>query len=121
MRFRASLLAAAVICIAWAGFTGMAVVAAAAEPGYMPVDSMPVNSRAMAHKRAVPPPEARVDINHASVDELMKVPGMTRTWAGRIARYRPYPSKRDLLDRGVVSSAVYDRIKDYVIAHRDKQ
>jgi DNA uptake protein ComE-like DNA-binding protein len=67
-----------------------------------------------------PPPEARADINHASVDELMKVPGMTRTWAGRIVRFRPYRTKLDLVERGVVSSEIYDRIKDYVIAHRDK-
>ena len=68
-----------------------------------------------------PSPEARVDINHATLDELLKVPGMTRSWAGRIVRFRPYRTKQDLLDRGVLSSEVYDRIKDYVIAHRDKQ
>jgi len=68
-----------------------------------------------------PAPEARVDINHASMDELLKVPGMTRSWAGRIVRYRPYRTKQDLLEHGVVSSEVYDRIKDYVIAHRDAQ
>jgi competence protein ComEA len=69
----------------------------------------------------MPPPEARVDINHASIEELLKVPGMTPSWAGRIVRFRPYRSKQDLLDRGVLPSDVYDRIKDYVIAHRDKQ
>jgi DNA uptake protein ComE-like DNA-binding protein len=68
-----------------------------------------------------PPPEARFDINHATAAELLKVPGMTPSWAGRIVRFRPYYSKLDLLDRGVVTSQVYDRIKDYVIAHRDKQ
>jgi DNA uptake protein ComE-like DNA-binding protein len=68
-----------------------------------------------------PPPEARIDINHATVEELLKVPGMTRSWAGRVVRFRPYRTKADLLDRGVVSGEVYDRIKDYVIAHRDKQ
>ena len=68
-----------------------------------------------------PPPEARIDINHASVKELLKVPGMTPSWAGRIVRFRPYRAKDDLLERGVVTSKVYDRIKDYVIAHRDKQ
>jgi DNA uptake protein ComE-like DNA-binding protein len=68
-----------------------------------------------------PPPEARIDINHASLDELLKVPGMTRSWAGRIVRFRPYHTKQDLLERGVVTSEVYGRIKDYVIAHRDKQ
>jgi competence protein ComEA len=66
-----------------------------------------------------PPPEARIDINHAAFNELLKVPGMTPSWAGRIVRFRPYRTKNDLLERGVVSGAVYDRIKDYVIAHRD--
>ncbi len=50
----------------------------------------------------------------------MKVPGMTRTWAARIVRYRPYRTKNDLIDRGIVTNQVYDRIKDYVIAHRAK-
>ena len=62
-----------------------------------------------------------VDINHASLEKLLKVPGMTRTWAGRIVRFRPYRSKQDLLDRGIVSGEVYSRIKDYIIAHREKQ
>jgi DNA uptake protein ComE-like DNA-binding protein len=73
------------------------------------------------HRPPVPPPEARVDINHATAAELMKVPGMTASWAGRIVRFRPYRSKQDLLDHGVVTSEVYDRIKDYIIAHHDKQ
>ena len=68
-----------------------------------------------------PPPEARVDINHAGVDELLKVPGMTRSWAGRIVRFRPYRTKQDLVERGVVTGQLYDRIKDYVIAHREAQ
>ena len=68
-----------------------------------------------------PPPEARIDINHASVQDLLKVPGMLSSWAERIVRFRPYRTKADLLDRGIVTSAVYDRIKDYVIAHRAVQ
>ena len=65
--------------------------------------------------------EERVDINHASIEDLMKVPGMTRVWAGRIVRFRPYRAKNDLLDHGVVTNEVYARIKDRIIAHRDKQ
>lgn len=68
-----------------------------------------------------PPPEMRIDINHATAGELQKVPGMTPSWAGRIIRFRPYRTKTDLVEKGVVSSEVYERIKDYVIAHRDKQ
>jgi competence protein ComEA len=63
-------------------------------------------------------PEARVDINHASAEELAKVPGLTPSWAGRIVRFRPYRTKQDLLERGVLPSDVYDRIKDQIIAHR---
>jgi competence protein ComEA len=72
-------------------------------------------------KPPAPPTEGRVDINHASLAELLKVPGLTRSWAGRIVRFRPYRTKQDLLDRGVVSSQVYDRIKENIIAHRDKE
>jgi DNA uptake protein ComE-like DNA-binding protein len=70
-------------------------------------------------KHAIPPPEARVDINHAALPELLKVPGMTETWAKRIVRFRPYHTKQDLLEKGIVDSAEYDRIKEFVIAHRD--
>ena len=70
-------------------------------------------------RHAPPTAQMQVDINRATLEELLKVPGMTRTWAGRIVRFRPYRSKRDLLDRGVVSGEVYSRIKDYVIAHKD--
>lgn len=61
-----------------------------------------------------------VDINRASVAKLMKVPGMTRVWAERIVRFRPYRSKQDLVDEGILPGDVYSRIRDYVIAHRDK-
>jgi DNA uptake protein ComE-like DNA-binding protein len=77
--------------------------------------------RASKASAASPPAEERIDINHATLDELLKVPGMTRSWAGRIVRFRPYRTKQDLFDRGVLTSQVYDRIKDYVIAHREPQ
>jgi len=48
----------------------------------------------------------------------MTVPGMTRTWAARIIRFRPYRAKNELLDRGIVTGEVYARIKNYIIAHR---
>jgi DNA uptake protein ComE-like DNA-binding protein len=67
------------------------------------------------------PVQDRVDINHASLKELLSVPGMTRSWAGRILRFRPYHAKNDLLEHGIVSPTEYERIKDYLIAHRIKQ
>ena len=67
------------------------------------------------------PPEQRVDINRATLGELLKVPGMTQTWAKRILRFRPYRTKQDLVDEGVVPSAVYARFRDFLIAHRSSQ
>ena len=81
----------------------------------------PGRSPQAAKTKTTPPPEARVDINHASAAELAKIPGLTPSWAGRIVRFRPYRSKQDLVERGVLPSDVYDRIKDYVIAHRGEQ
>jgi DNA uptake protein ComE-like DNA-binding protein len=74
--------------------------------------------RASKTSSTAPPPEARIDINRANVEELLHVPGITRSWAGRIVRFRPYRTKVDLVDRGVIPAEVYDRIKDSVIAHR---
>lgn len=74
-----------------------------------------------ARRPAPPPAQMRVDINHATLAELSRVPGMTPTWAARVVRFRPYRSKQDLADRGIVTSEVYDRIKEFIIAHRDPQ
>ncbi len=64
---------------------------------------------------------APVDINHATLDQLMAVPGITAVWAKRILRNRPYRTKQDLLDHGIVPPAVYDRIRDSIIAHRSPE
>jgi DNA uptake protein ComE-like DNA-binding protein len=77
--------------------------------------STPQSQLHLAHTAAITEP---VDINAASLDQLIKVPGLTRTWAARIIRFRPYRGKNELLDRGIVTAEVYARIKDHIIAHR---
>lgn len=52
------------------------------------------------------------------MDELLKVPGMSQEWAAQIVRFRPYRTKEDLVEKGMVTAQVYDRIKYYVIARR---
>jgi DNA uptake protein ComE-like DNA-binding protein len=100
-----------------AGFVVLAVLCAGAPARSQDRDSSGVPKTSAA----APPVEQRVDINHASVEELTKVPGLTASWAGRIVRFRPYRTKQDLFEKGVVPSDVYDRIKDFVIAHREKR
>lgn len=108
---RITALSLAILCVSLTGLANSGAGSPTAQAG------QPRTTR----QRTTPPPDARIDINRAGVDELMKVPGMTRIWAVRIVRFRPYHAKNDLLDRGVVTSAVYDRIKNYVIAHRNSQ
>jgi DNA uptake protein ComE-like DNA-binding protein len=48
------------------------VAAAVAAELCAPLAATPQTAPAAQH--AIPPPEARIDINHASIDELMKVP-----------------------------------------------
>jgi DNA uptake protein ComE-like DNA-binding protein len=76
-------------------------------------------TEAGARKTANVPVQDRVDINHASLQQLLAVPGLTRSWAERIVRFRPYHAKNDLVKQGVVSGEVYERIKDAIVAHRD--
>jgi DNA uptake protein ComE-like DNA-binding protein len=63
-------------------------------------------------------PVELTDINRASLQELEKVPGITETWAARIVRFRPYRTKLDLVEQGVVTPEVYQQIRSHVIAHR---
>lgn len=65
--------------------------------------------------------KAKVDLNTASVQELMQVPGMTRTWAARVVRFRPYRAKNNLLDRGVLPPELYDRVKEFIVVHREAE
>ncbi len=74
------------------------------------------------HAEQQPPaPEDRLDLNTATMQRLLKLPGMTRVWAARIVKFRPYQRKDDLVNRGIVTSEVYKRIADWVVAHRVKQ
>lgn len=60
----------------------------------------------------------QIDVNSASKDELMTLPGIGDVTAQKIIDGRPYNSKRDLLTKKVVGAKEYDKIKDNIIAHR---
>jgi DNA uptake protein ComE-like DNA-binding protein len=92
-----------------------ASVISAGAVAFAPQTPMP-----QAQARVAFVPADKVDINTASLDELLRIPGLPRTWAVRIIRYRPYRAKNDIFDRGVVTSDIYLRIKDNIVAHRAK-
>jgi competence protein ComEA len=57
-----------------------------------------------------------IDINKASREDLLSLPGLTEHEADRIIAQRPYDDAHDLVTRHVVPDAEFDKIRDRVIA-----
>lgn len=57
-----------------------------------------------------------IDINRASAVELGTVPGIGKVYAARIIAGRPYANKAQLVQKGILTQGLYDKIKDRLIA-----
>jgi competence protein ComEA len=57
-----------------------------------------------------------LDVNKASREQLLNLPGMSSAGADRIIATRPYSSASELASRHVISQTEYDKIKDQVTA-----
>ena len=55
-----------------------------------------------------------VDLNSASRNELLDLPGITREQADRIVASRPFASSDELVSRRILSEAGYEQIKDRI-------
>lgn len=73
---------------------------------------------APARPPAAQPKSAPVDINRADVMELMALKGIGEVRANAIIRGRPYARKDELVQRGIVPLAVYEDIRDQIIARQ---
>jgi DNA uptake protein ComE-like DNA-binding protein len=68
----------------------------------------------------VSPSSAKLDINAAGIDALVRLPGMTPQLAEQIVRNRPYRKLDDLLTRKVLGKKQFARIREFVVVSRDK-
>lgn len=69
-------------------------------------------TRAKAKKEA----QAKaVDLNHASKDELKKLPGITDAMADAIIAQRPHKTKTDPVVKGIMPQGVYITLKNKII------
>lgn len=57
-----------------------------------------------------------VDINRAKAEELMTLKGIGEARAAAIIKGRPYARKDELVQKKIVPEAVYNDIKDRIIA-----
>ena len=67
-------------------------------------------------KPAASPAAELVDINTASVEQLMALPGIADVYAKKIVAGRPYKSKYELVTRKIIPRATYSKIRELVIA-----
>ena len=64
---------------------------------------------------------SKLDINTATADQLKAFSGIGDAYAARIIAGRPYTAKNQLVQKGVIPQATYDKIKDNIIASKPKK
>ena len=67
---------------------------------------------------ALEPGAAPLDLNTATPAQIKALPGMGDAYVRRIIEGRPYTAKNQLVTRGVLPQAAYDKIASLIIAKR---
>ena len=68
----------------------------------------------MAHKEAA----MTCDINSASKEDLMKLPGVDDATAEKIVAARPFTSRIELVKKSILTKAQYAKVKSHITAKK---
>lgn len=55
-----------------------------------------------------------IDLNRASIEQLVTLPGVSAPVAQQIIEGRPYHAKTDLLENHILPDAAYERVKNLI-------
>lgn len=61
-----------------------------------------------------------LDLNTATMKELEALPGVGDAYSEKIVKGRPYTRKDELVSKGVLPEATYEKIKNRVVARKPK-
>jgi competence protein ComEA len=85
------------------------------------LDARPSSVHAMMAQTTPPAASSLVDINSASKADLSALPGIGDVYSQKIIAGRPYKTKTELLNRKIIPSATYAKIRDKIIATQPKK
>jgi len=106
-RFTQSLLGAALIL-------SVAIGVAHAQAAQTTPPKKPATTTA-THPQATPA-ATLMDINSATKEQLMTLPGVGDAYAAKIIAGRPYKAKTELTSKKILPTATYNKIKALIIA-----
>jgi len=90
----------------------LAALLALAAPSY----AADKDAKSASKPAAMTQVDDKIDINRAKADQLMTLEGIGDARAKAIIKGRPYKGKDELVDKNIIPQAVYDKIKDKIIA-----